>query len=69
MLEDERAGKTENDSEGHGDGELEEENGDSVEERADGDSVVAVELGEGPERGGREREEGDELQLRVTKDA
>jgi len=48
MLEDERARETEDDSEGHGDGELEEEDGDSMEEGRNGDSVVAVELGEGP---------------------
>lgn len=50
VLKDERAGEGEDDAEGHRDGELEQEDGDSVEERADGDALVTVELGQGPAR-------------------
>lgn len=48
MLEDEGAGEAEHDAEGHRDGELEEEDGDTVEERGSKD-VFAVELRQGPE--------------------
>ena len=70
MLEDEGARETEDDSEGHGDGELEEEDGDSVEEGGDGDPVVAVELGEGPgeqRRGGRKVSSRDALKVSSRK--